>query len=177
MRKFKLNKKGFTLIELLAIIVILAIILVITVPQVFDAVDSSKRTSLVNSSKGLAQWFATTVTSDALSTYDDGKVIKSDNENIDLGTTWECITDDTAELAEISKTDYNINTSLSSTIGASDTAQAKSGELVAVGNCSMIRKNANNRYEVILVAHKDGKLYIGNGSTSFWAASDGTTSW
>ena len=46
MYKFLRSKKGFTLVELLAIIVILAVILVITVPQVFKAVDNSKKSSL-----------------------------------------------------------------------------------------------------------------------------------
>lgn len=180
MKRNKLNNKGFTLIELLAIIVILAIILVITVPQIFDAVDSSKRTALINSSKGLSQWFATTVTSDALYTYDEDKIIKSSSNptNFNLGESWVCITSETANLAEISVADYNINIKLPDGIGSKSTTEIKADEdLIKKDSCSMIRKNEHFRYEAILVANPDGKLYIGNGQTSWWAASDGIATW
>ncbi|HOZ54379.1 MAG TPA: leucine-rich repeat domain-containing protein [Bacilli bacterium] len=50
-----MNKKGFTLIELIAVIVILSIILLIAIPKITEVVNTSKKESLVSSTKILAK--------------------------------------------------------------------------------------------------------------------------
>ena len=45
------NKKGFTLVELLAVIVVLAIIMIIAIPNVTEAMNNSKKSSLVLEAK------------------------------------------------------------------------------------------------------------------------------
>jgi len=47
------NKKGFTLIELLAVIIILGILMIIAVPAVTKYIDGTRKSTYVNSAKGL----------------------------------------------------------------------------------------------------------------------------
>lgn len=50
-----MNKKAFTLIELLAVIVILAILMAIAVPKILTTIETSRKNSLVSSTKILAK--------------------------------------------------------------------------------------------------------------------------
>ena len=48
-----MNKKGFTLIELLAVIVLLAVVALITVPNVLDIIEESRKGSVSESARGI----------------------------------------------------------------------------------------------------------------------------
>lgn len=55
----KLNNKGFTLIELLAVVVILAVVMGIAMTSVLSSMNNSRKGSLQNSAKSVAQAFQT----------------------------------------------------------------------------------------------------------------------
>ena len=162
----KLNRKGFTLVELLAIIVILAVILVITVPQVFKAVDNSKKSSLESSATALVKWYNTTKAADALVTSASDKVLAS----YDATTTRQCLDDAFFTKAEVGSADYNT--------GTGSLADTFTNANIAIGTCSHYYKTAAGSVVFVLVAKNGGKLYVGNGTdAAMWAASDGTHSW
>lgn len=78
----KLNNKGFTLIELLAVVVILAVVMGIAMTSVLTAMNNSRKGSLQDSAKSVAQAIQTKY-SEALVTNDTadvfGDVLESDN--------------------------------------------------------------------------------------------------
>lgn len=58
-KKNRLNNKGFTLIELLAVVVILAVVMGIAMTSVLSAMNNSRKGSLQDSAKSVAQAFQT----------------------------------------------------------------------------------------------------------------------
>ena len=55
----RLNNKGFTLVELLAVVVILAVVMGIAATAVLSSMNNSRKGSLQNSAKSVAQAFQT----------------------------------------------------------------------------------------------------------------------
>ena len=162
----RLNKKGFTLVELLAIIVILAVILVITVPQVFKAVDNSKKSSLESSASAIVKWYNTTKAADALVSDANDKVLSGYTAT----TTKTCLDTAFFTAAEVNANDFIVKKD------ATDTT-------VTVANgCSFYWLNGT-AVEFVLVAKTTGKFYVAsavgtaNNYKYMWANSNGANSW
>lgn len=166
----KINNKGFTLIELLAIIVILAIILIITIPQVFKAVDNSKRSALLTSAGSLYKWYNTTKTADALVENIGEQVLAS----YPLPEKPTCLSAQFFEIAEVTYNDYNVNGVAPTITDNSQLSDTKRHD-IKLNTCSYYYKNEAGNPVFVLVANPNGKLYLG--PDAMWASSDGDHSW
>lgn len=170
----KKNNKGFTLVELLAIIVILAVILVITVPAVFDAIDSSKKESLVNETKAVSKWVNDITSMDPMLT---GESIEY--TELPSNGEWKCIVDGGSIASKISTTDILIKQTDDGKTVPGDTIDSPS---LSSTTCSAIYNN-NGSYEVLLMAKPNGKFFTYNAvigeapNQVMYATSTGANSW
>lgn len=172
--KRKLNSKGFTLIELLAVIVILALIMVIAIPNVLEAMNSSRVSSLHSKAKSVASWYTDTVLSESLANKDDSdtsKQILSTDVTKVSGDTWQCIGTDLstnfAKNAGLSDAEYNLTAT---------TKPGTDGSVSAAATCSAIR-TVNGVVEVVLVANPTGKFNVPGKTVTYAYSADpnGTT--
>ena len=86
----KLNSKGFTLVELLAVIVILALVLVLTIPNVLNAMNNSRISSIHSKAKSVANWYSESILADGLTTNEADKIIPTAIAN-QITSSWKCI--------------------------------------------------------------------------------------
>lgn len=168
------NKKGFTLVELLAIIVILAVILVITVPAVFDAIDSSKKESFINEAKALSKWVNDITSMDEMLT---GESIPY--AELPVNGEWKCIVSGGRIAGKISINDIIIKKTDDGKVAPGGTIQSPA---VSLTTCSAIYNN-NSSYEILLMAKENGKFFTHNavkGQAPNWvmyATSTSVNSW
>lgn len=163
------NNKGFTLVELLAIIVILAIILVVTVPAVFSAIESSRKKSLENSAKGLADWINKTVEIDKIS----GSNTIDINELSDIYSSSRGIGIDPAGTIA-----SKINTSDYVFYDEETNYYRKCWEGRCYSNISY--DSTTKKFNVLLVVSPDSSLYVNDACDHYdvmWASSNGESSW
>lgn len=184
MKRIKLNNKGFTLIELLAVIVILAIILVIAVPEVLEAMSSSRTSAIHSSAKTVANWYSEVSVADSLAA-EASKVIPSDmyNSADTTGTkikkdTWLCMDKVTGtknstsynllDLAGVSSSDVVISTdtNASAPSGTCDTTITPTAT-----TCAAICIPSVGVPKVVLVAKAGGKFY-NNGSLTYGVSTE-----
>ena len=157
----KLNKKGFTLIELLAVIVILAIIVVVTVPTIINTIADARVNSIWNLAVATANSYDTMSAQDMLAS---DKVL----DGITVTSNWSCISDDLAEILDLSGTDVV----LADELGDGFTTDATTGAVtlteanISGETCSAIRLKSNGSAEVLLVANAGGKFDV-SGSTVY----------
>lgn len=163
----KLNRKGFTLIELLAIIVILAVILIVAVPPLLDTMDSSKKSSLLNSAKSVASGWTNNLATAQIETPTDAGEIAI---YVNWGTDWKCLNASNMATLEIDANQYVAGTG------------AESGLTPTAPVCSMAKIDGTSA-TVVLVVEAGDQMYVANfadtisGKSYMWASSDGTNSW
>lgn len=163
----KLNRKGFTLIELLAIIVILAVILIVAVPPLLDTMDSSKKSSLLNSARSVASGWTNNLATAQIETPTDAGELAI---YVNWGTEWKCLTADNMATLDIDANQYVAGTG------------TETGLTPSAPVCSMAKMNGTNA-TVVLVVEAGDQMYVANfadtigGKSYMWASSDGTNSW
>lgn len=178
--KKRLNSKGFTLIELLAVIVILSVILVIAVPKVLDAMDSSRKSALHSSAKGVSNWYSETSIADAIVPESDRTIPTSMYGTSEDGTKieknkWLCMDKITAgstnllKLAGVSEND--VVTSASGGSVPSTGTDCSAAITPSATTCAAICIPTAGAPRVVLVAKTGGKFYI-SGTTLTYAISD-----
>lgn len=162
--KRRLNSKGFTLIELLAVIVILALVLILTIPNVLEAMNNSRVSSLHSKAKSVANWYSESVLADGLTTSEGDKIIPTAIAN-QVSSSWKCLGTLTSggttfeDLAELNQSDFVMDgTPLTSD---PSTATVKST------TCSSIRKGTGGKIEILLVATGTGKFAVGGTSVVY----------
>ena len=171
----RLNSKGFTLIELLAVIVILALVLILTIPNVLNAMNSSRVSSLHSKAKSVANWYSEAIMADSLMSNEADRTIPTAIASA-VTTSWTCIGDTSftsgstnlAELAELNDSDYVLT-------GTDLDADDPSTTTVDSSTCSAIRKSANGKIEVLLVASATGKFAISGSTVYAWSEDDNGT--
>ena len=163
----KLNSKGFTLVELLAVIVILALVLVLTIPNVLNAMNNSRVSSIHSKAKSVANWYSESILADGLTTNEADKIIPTAIANQVTGT-WKCFGDFTAsggttlsDLAELTSADFVLT-------GTAPNATPSSSNVSAT-TCSAIRQTTGGKVEVILVGTTNGKFAVGGGTVYAWS--------
>lgn len=171
MKKIKLNRRGFTLIELLAVIVILAIIIVITVPTILDSMDTSRKSSLHSSAKGIANWYDEAVVADQLVGTNERKLTGILEMVVD--DKWVCIGSLVNTASSTDNPNYggksfaDMTELLASDVNLSTTNVYNGTESSITSNtCSSIR-NGRNGVEVLLVAVRGGRFDVSSESVTY----------
>ena len=165
----KLNRKGFTLIELLAVIVILALIIAIAIPNVLNAMDNSRKSSIHSKARSVVSWYSEAVLADSLVMSDSERIIPQAIVN-QVTSSWKCFGDSTftdsgknlATLAELNSSDFVL------------TGTPPTGTTATSGTCSAIREGAGGEIEVILVANASGRFHIGSSTVTYAYSGDDT---
>ena len=166
----KLNSKGFTLIELLAVIVILALVLILTIPNVLNAMNNSRVSSLHSKAKSVANWYSESVLADGLTTSEADKIIPTSIANA-VTSSWKCLGDASftsggtslITLAELNNSDFVLTETSGTTLGNANPSTAN----VKPTTCSAIRKSTGGKIEIILVATGTGKFAVGGTSVVY----------
>ena len=168
----KLNSKGFTLVELLAVIVILALVLVLTIPNVLNAMNNSRISSIHSKAKSVANWYSESILADGLTTNEADKIIPTAIAN-QITSSWKCIGAITGgwktltDLAELNDGDFV----LSGTVPDNTPSDTN----VKSNTCSAIRQNTGGKVEVLLVGTSTGKFAVGGGAVYAWSEDDNGT--
>lgn len=168
----KLNSKGFTLVELLAVIVILALVLVLTIPNVLNAMNNSRISSIHSKAKSVANWYSESILADGLTTNEADKIIPTAIAN-QITSSWKCIGTITGggktltDLAELNAGDFV----LSGTVPDNTPSDTN----VESTTCSAIRQNTGGKVEVLLVGTSTGKFAVGGGAVYAWSEDDNGT--
>ena len=168
----KLNSKGFTLVELLAVIVILALVLVLTIPNVLNAMNNSRISSIHSKAKSVANWYSESILADGLTTNEADKIIPTAIAN-QITSSWKCIGAITGggktltDLAELNDGDFVLSGT------APDNTPSDTN--VKSNTCSAIRQNTGGKVEVLLVGTSTGKFAVGGGAVYAWSEDDNGT--
>ena len=162
--KKKLNNKGFTLIELLAVVVILAVVMGIAMTSVLSSMNNSRKGSLQNSAKSVAQAFQTKY-SEAMVTGQTSKVygdVVTDTNSYDFNVASETnpvfyyLTDGLKDELNLSPSTYRLTSNISKlTINTDETDSTKS----VTATDSFVAFNGST-VVVCLVANQSGSYYV-----------------